>query len=122
MIGHMPEAIETWARGLAERFPGQQIAVYLEQSKGSWGPDKEPTRTLQLLAEQRRKLVNDKTRLLNRLTSTLKGYFPRVLAWFQSLDTRLVCEFLRRWPTLEAVQEADDRTLLTFFHAYRSKR
>jgi hypothetical protein len=30
-----PEESETWTRGLAEQFPGQQIAVWLEQSKGS---------------------------------------------------------------------------------------
>jgi Transposase len=35
VIGHTLEAIETWARGLAEQFPRQQIAVCLEQSKGS---------------------------------------------------------------------------------------
>jgi hypothetical protein len=34
VIGPKPEAIETWTRGLAEQFPGQQIAVCLEQSKG----------------------------------------------------------------------------------------
>jgi hypothetical protein len=42
------------------------------------------------------------------LTTALKGYFPQVLAWFQPLDIRFVYEFLRRWPTLEAVQQADD--------------
>ena len=68
-----------------------------------WQPDDEPTRTLQLLVEQRRKLVNDKTRLLNRLTSTLKGYFLQVLTWFQPLDTGLVYAFLQHWPTLETV-------------------
>ena len=74
-------------------------------------PRGRPTRTLQLPAEQRRKLVNDMTRLRNRLTRTLKGYFPQVLTRFQPLDTRLVYEFLWHWPTREAVQEADDRTL-----------
>jgi hypothetical protein len=77
---------------------------------------------LQLLVEQRRKLVNGKTRLLNRLTSTLKGYFPQVLTWFQPLDTQLVYAFLQRWPALEAVQQTDDSTLLQFFLRHHSKR
>jgi hypothetical protein len=41
------------------------------------------TWTLQLLVEQRRKLVNDRTRYTNRLTSQLKLYFPQILKWFR---------------------------------------
>ncbi len=52
----------------------------------------------------RRVLVRSNT----SLATALKGYFPQVLAWFQPLDTRFVYEFLQRWPTLEAVQQADD--------------
>jgi hypothetical protein len=65
-------------------------------------------------------LVNDKTRLTNRLTSVLKGYCPHVLCWFAALDTPLVCDFLTRWPTLEAGQQADDTTLRTFFQAHHA--
>jgi hypothetical protein len=65
-------------------------------------------------------LVNDKTRLTHRLTSMLKGYFPQVLCWFAALDTLLVCAFLKRWPTLGAVQKADDATLRTFFQAHHA--
>jgi Transposase len=35
VMGHTPEAIDTWARRLAEQCPGRTIAVCLEQSKGS---------------------------------------------------------------------------------------
>ena len=35
VIGSMPEEIDHWARGLADRFAGGKIAVCLEQSKGS---------------------------------------------------------------------------------------
>jgi transposase len=85
-----------------------------------WRPADEHTRTLQYLVEHRRKLVNDKTRLTNRLTSVLKGYFPQVLCWFAALDTPLLWAFLTRWPTLEAVQKADDATLRTFFQAHHA--
>ena len=130
----MPEEIDHWVRGLADRFPGGTVAVCLEQSKGSliyallkydhvvlypinprmlakfrealapsgkkddpadaqlllelvsthqaklkpWRPADEHTRMLQFFVEHRRKLVQDKTRLTNRLTSVLKGYFPHV--------------------------------------------
>lgn len=34
-IEHRPEAIDAWAFGLRDRFPGQKIAVCLEQRKGA---------------------------------------------------------------------------------------
>jgi hypothetical protein len=35
VMGPLPEAIDPWARELAGRFPGRQIAVCLAQAKGS---------------------------------------------------------------------------------------
>ena len=45
----------------------------------AWLPDTVETRRLQLLAEYRRKLVNDRIRHTNRTTSLLKMYFPKAL-------------------------------------------
>ena len=42
-------------------------------------PDTPETRTLQLLVEDRRQLVNERTRLSNRLGADLKSYYPQVL-------------------------------------------
>jgi Transposase len=170
-MGHLPEAIDQGAKGLAARFPGRKMAVCLEPSKRSliyalltydgfvlhpinprmlakfreawapsgkkddpaeaqlwlelvskprqklkpWRPADEHTRMLHLLVEHRRTLVNDNTRRTNRLTSVLTGYFPQVFCWFAALDTPLVCDVLKRWPTLEAVQKTDDATLQMFF-------
>jgi transposase len=70
------------------------------------------------LVEHRRRVVNDKVRITNRLTSTLKNYFPHVLQWFQDNDTHIFCDFLRRWPTLKAAQLARRSTLEEFFRAH----
>ena len=45
----------------------------------AWVADDADTRSLQLLVEGRRKLVNQMTRLTNRLTSHLKNYYPQAL-------------------------------------------
>ena len=74
----------------------------------------------QFLVEPRRTLVNDNTRLTNRLTSVLKDDCPHVLGWFAALDTPWVCDFLKRWPTLEAVQQTDDPTLRLCFQAHQA--
>ena len=85
-------------------------------------PQSPTMRTLAQLVEHRRRVVGDKVRITNRLTSTLKNYFPHVLHWFQDKDTPIFCDFLSRWPTLKAVQLARRATLETFFrdHHVRS--
>jgi transposase len=87
-----------------------------------WQPDDEQTRTLRLLVEHRRRLVGDRTRLSNRLTALLKGYFPQVLEWFRDIRTEMVCDFLLRWPSLEALKRVRRQTLLTFFREHNSVR
>jgi transposase len=75
-------------------------------------------RALEQLVEHRRRLVGDKVRLTNRLTSALKNYFPQVLQWFDDKDTTIFCDFLTQWPTLKAVQLARRTTLESFFRAH----
>jgi len=174
VLKHRPEAIETWARALRQRFKGKPIAIALELFKGPivyalrkydffvlfpvnpstlakyreiWthsGAKDDPTdaefalellikhfeklkplnpqsaemRALEQLVESRRCLVNDQTRITNRLTSTLKNYFPQPLEWFNDKDTDLFCDFLERWPTLKSVQLARRSTLERFFREH----
>lgn len=81
-------------------------------------PQSPAIRALEQLVEHRRRLVGDKVRLTNRLTSALKNYFPHVLQWFDDKDTTIFCDFLTQWPTLKAVQLARRSTLERFFHAH----
>jgi transposase len=81
-------------------------------------PQSPTRRALEQLVAHRRRVVGDKVRMTNRLTSTLKNYFPQVLQWFQDKDTTLFCDFLSRWPTLKAAQLARRTTLETFFRAH----
>lgn len=86
----------------------------------SWTPDDATTRTIQLLVEQRRRLVNERTRCSNRLTAALKAYYPQALVWLPELCTDLACAFLTRWPTLEALQRARPATVEQFFRSHHS--
>jgi transposase len=88
----------------------------------AWRPENAKTRTLQYLVEHRRRLVNDRTRISNRMTALLKAYFPQVLQWFDDIRTLLVCDLLLCWPTLEAIQKVRPSTLEKFFHAHNSVR
>jgi transposase len=84
-------------------------------------PDSEATRRVQNLVEERRKLVDEKTAQLNRLTSHLKVYFPQMVEWFGRLDTEVVCALLQRWPALEELQKASPSTLRAFFRKHRCR-
>lgn len=88
----------------------------------AWLPDDEKTRTLQLLVEHRRRLVGDRTRLSNRQTALLKGYFPHVLDWFDDIRTHICADFLLAYPSLDALARVRRSTLERFFrshHCYR---
>jgi transposase len=78
-------------------------------------PDTPETRLLGMLVEQRRKLVDDKTRYKNRLTNCLKLYFPQLLEWIDDIDSPMGCDWIARWPTLEALKHSHPGTLKTFF-------
>jgi transposase len=71
-----------------------------------WKPDDADTRSLQLLTQNRRQLVNQKTALTNQLTSLLKSYYPQALQLAGALDSLQACDFLKQWPTLETLQQA----------------
>jgi transposase len=83
-----------------------------------WVPDDPQTRSLRLLVEGRRKLVNQLTRLTNQLTSHLKSYYPQALELAPALNTRGACEFLEQWPTLEALKQARPARLRKFYLKY----
>ena len=87
-------------------------------------PDTPETRLLQLLVEQRRTWVDEKTRYSNRLTAWLKTYFPQVLDWIDDIDSPLGCDLLEQWPTLEQLQRTRPTTLRKFFteHNCRSEK
>jgi transposase len=85
-------------------------------------PQSVTMRTLVSLTEHRRVLVGDKTRLTNRLTNSLKQYYPQALDWFEDRDTILFCDFLTRWPTLAQVKRARQASLKAFFHAHNGRR
>ncbi len=85
-------------------------------------PQSTRMRALATMVEQRRRLVNDRGRITNRLRSALKQYYPQVLEWFEHIDTPLFCAFVKRWPTLTQAKRARANTLRHFFHEHHMYR
>jgi transposase len=85
-------------------------------------PDTELTRKLAGLVENRRHLVDERTRLVNQQHSTLKTYFPLALDLLEDqMNTLLAAEFLLRWPSLAALQKETPKALRAFFYQHNSR-
>jgi transposase len=82
-----------------------------------WVPDDVLTRSIQLLTEDRRRVVDERTALTNQLTAVLKMYFPQALDWFGDLHTSRACAFLQRWPTLQQLKAASSSSIRKFYTA-----
>ncbi|HKD91949.1 MAG TPA: transposase [Terriglobales bacterium] len=81
-------------------------------------PDTTDTRLLQMLVEERRQSVEQKTGVVQRLTDCLKQYFPQLLRWFGSPDRLLVADLLDQWPTLQQLQSTNPAPLARFFRQH----
>lgn len=81
-------------------------------------PDDASTRLLRLLTEDRRELVDQRTQHVQRVTDRLKTYYPQALRWAGALSTTQACDFLERWPTLQAIQSARSSAIRAFYHRH----
>ena len=73
-------------------------------------PNSEQMAELKLLCEGYHRLTGQKVRLLNQLQAELKAFYPRPVEVFKDLSTRLFRDFLKRFPTSEALEK------LSLFH------
>jgi len=81
-----------------------------------WRPDDQSTRTLRLLAEDRRRWVDERTALKNRLRQRLKEYFPLALELAShDLDTDWFLQLLKKYPSHAELRRANPRTLARLF-------
>ena len=89
-----------------------------------WNPEPECVRKLDLLNQHRRTIVEDITRLTNRLTACLKGYYPQALALAGDLNTVQACDFLEKWPSLSFLKKAKLQQIESFYlkHNCRSTK
>ena len=87
-----------------------------------WRPDDEITRSLRLLTENRRKLVDQRTAIGQQLRQALKEFFPLVL---ELLGSQQMCapwflKLLGKFSTLQDLQRASTRTLQHHFPSRRT--
>jgi transposase len=85
-------------------------------------PDTQLTRQLGGLTENRRRLVDERTRLVNQMHGLLKTYYPLAETLLDgNLNTPMAADFLARWPDLAALQKAPFETVRAFFYQHNSR-
>jgi transposase len=87
-----------------------------------WRPDDVITRKMRLLVEQRRTLVDQRTRTTHMLAATLKEFFPQALEWFGGESSPLLRGVLARWPTLEHFRQASVDEIAEVMRAHRRRK
>jgi len=89
----------------------------------AWKPDDGQTRKLAALCEDRRKAVNQRTRLVQELKSQLKATFPQFLDLLEGdCQSPQALALLQKWPTLRAMQAAGAATVRRFLVAKKYRR
>jgi transposase len=85
-------------------------------------PDTELTRKLSGFVQDRRHLVDERTRIVNQLHSKLKTYYPLAETLIGSeMNSLLAAEFLSRWPDLESLVAATAPKIRAFFYQHNSR-
>lgn len=88
-----------------------------------WKPEDVDTRMLALLVEDRRKMLDRRTKLSNQLTAVLKGYFPQALALIGTKVTSpMACDFLQRWTSLAEIKKGRNQTIRTFYTQHQVRK
>ncbi len=115
-----PNAISSYrksrkpSKAKSDQADAQLIADYVREHHKSLRciqiPD-EAVRELSLLLEDRDRLVQQKVRFSNQLTSTLKEYFPQALDAFGSIDNKCTIKFLQRVDTFAQVKALSGKEL-----------
>jgi transposase len=72
-------------------------------------PNSEPAQELKMLSRDHQRVQRHNTRLLNQLKVTLKEYYPRPLEVFGDLESQIARDFLKTYPTPQALAQLKRR-------------
>ena len=96
----------------SDSFDAYVLAEFVRTDHGhlrALKPNSDSAQELKLLTRDQQRLVRQKTRLLNQLTTTLKEYYSRPLEMFSDLESNLALDFLKQYPTPQALSRLTRR-------------
>jgi transposase len=101
----------------------QALFVLLHRNELTpWTAPAQSVVELDRLCEARRKFVDARTGITNRLQAVLKRYYPQALSLMhEDIWRGMNLAFLRRWPSPQALQASRRSTLKAFFRQHGSR-
>lgn len=78
-------------------------------------------RLLDGVVKARRKTVNQRTALIQKLTDNLKEYYPQALQMAGDMGERMSRRFLKKWPSWQEIARVRPQTLRKFYYANKSR-
>lgn len=96
------------------------IRLHRSRLRPLFVPD-EQTRLIAALTEDRRHLVDERTKCVQQVIARLKDYFPVALETAGLITTNVGPSFLLKWPTLAKAQAAKPHVLRKFFYGHNSR-
>ena len=115
----------TVSRARTDASDARDIARFVALHADALTPWRAPDpalRQLDCLGQARRKWVEQRTAVTNRLQALLKRYYPQALQLMhEDIWRPMNLAFLRRWPTPQKLKVVRPAVLTNFFHAHGSR-
>lgn len=109
------------SRSKSDPFDAWVLAHFLRTDHGhlkALMPNSDKAQELKILTRDYQRLVRQKSRLLNQLTVTLKEYYPRAVDLFGDLSHQIAVDFLKQYPTPQALCELGRKRWERFARAH----
>jgi len=106
----------------SDKRDGLVLALELARRHESLRPfemDEPAVAELAGLCEKLRDLIDQRTSLVQRLTATLRQYYPAAMRFFSTWTSPVAWRFLNRFPRPEMLAQARKDTLIRFLKANR---
>jgi len=85
-------------------------------------PDSDVVRVLKMLLRDRGSFVRDSTRLTNRLTASLRQYYPEALGFFEDVAGKTALDFISAFPDFAAASHLSRREVKRFLVEHHCHR
>jgi transposase len=96
----------------SDSFDAYVLAEFLRTDQAhlrALEPDSAEAQELKMLTRDYDRLGRQKARFLNQIRITLKEYYPRPLEVFEDLETKMALDFLKAYPTPQALSNLTRR-------------
>ena len=97
----------------SDSFDAYVLAEFLRTDHGhlrALEPGSVQAQELKMLTRDHERLTRQKTRLVNQIKITLKEYYPRPVEVFGDLESKLAHDFLKAYPTPQALAKLSRRS------------